>query len=176
VPDQLHPADDVESTPEAFIRNQRGLKTGRDGAYDLRPGYQPVTDDVPPAAKNLALAYRLAQMIDKGLLADFTAAARLIGVSQPRLTHVMGLLLLAPQLQEAILFGTVTLGDKQLRRLARMAAWPDQLAALSAPWRIVISGRQGLRASANQLAAVPPHATSSCRAPMAARLDGMSCY
>jgi hypothetical protein len=30
VPDQLHAADGVEQTPEAFIRNQRGLKTGRD--------------------------------------------------------------------------------------------------------------------------------------------------
>ena len=91
---------------------------------------RPRTDYVPPAARNLALAYRLAQMIDQGLIADYTAAARLLGVSQPRLTHLMGLLLLAPQIQEAVLFGTVTLGDKQLRRLARIAAWPEQLASL----------------------------------------------
>src|SRR5262245_20860095 len=81
---------------------------------------RPKTDDVPPAARNLALAHRLAQMIESGLIADYTAAARLLGVSQPRLTHLMGLLLLAPQIQEAILFGTVKLGDKQLRRLSRI--------------------------------------------------------
>src|SRR5262245_42124501 len=84
-----------------------------------------------PAARNLALAHRLAQMIETGLVADYTAAARLIGVSQPRLTHLMGLLLLAPELQEAILFGAVMVGDKRLRRMARIAAWSEQLDALS---------------------------------------------
>ena len=92
---------------------------------------RPKTDDVSPAARNLALAHRLAQMIESGLIADYTAAARLLSVSQPRLTHLMGLLLLAPQVQEAMLFGTVKLGDKQLRRLSRIAEWPEQLAALS---------------------------------------------
>ena len=91
----------------------------------------PKGDDVAPAARNLALAHRLGQMIDSGLIADYTAAARLLNVSQPRLTHLMGLLLLAPQIQEGILFGTVKLGDKQLRQLARIAGWPEQLAAIS---------------------------------------------
>lgn len=88
-------------------------------------------DHVSPAARNLALAHRLAQIIDKGLIADYTAAAKLLGVSQPRLTHLMALTLLAPQVQEAILAGTVALTDKQLRRLSRMPLWSDQLAAIS---------------------------------------------
>ena len=92
---------------------------------------QPTKDTTAsPAAKNLALAYRLAQLIDDGLVADYTALARALGVSQPRLTHLMGLLLLAPQVQEGILLGTLKLGDKQLRRLARIAEWKDQIAAL----------------------------------------------
>ena len=44
------------------------------------------------------------------LVTDYIAAARLLGVSQPRLPHLMGLLLLAPQIQEAILTGTITPG------------------------------------------------------------------
>jgi hypothetical protein len=84
-----------------------------------------------PAARNLALAYHLDGLIERGLVADYTAAAKLLGVSQPRLTHLMGLLLLAPTIQEAILAGTIAPGDKALRRLARVAEWREQLAMLA---------------------------------------------
>ncbi|MFN7591333.1 MAG: hypothetical protein ACK5UQ_22890 [Planctomycetota bacterium] len=86
---------------------------------------------VSHAARNLALAYRLDQLIQQGLLADYGAAAKLLGVSQPRLTHLMGLLLLAPQIQDAILAGTIAPGDKTLRRIARVADWREQLALLA---------------------------------------------
>jgi predicted XRE-type DNA-binding protein len=82
------------------------------------------------AARNLALAYKLADLIERGLVADQTAAAKLLGVSQPRLTHLLSLTMLAPTIQEAILAGTVVPGDKQLRRLARIADWTEQIAAL----------------------------------------------
>ena len=81
-----------------------------------------------PAARNLALANRIADLIDRGLVADFTAAARLLGVSQPRLTHLMGLLLLDPEIQTAILFDELRFGDKELRALARVADWSEQRA------------------------------------------------
>ncbi len=82
------------------------------------------------AARSLALAYRLQDLIERGLVADYTGAAKLLGVSQPRLTHLMSLTMLAPPIQEAILAGTIAPGDKQLRRLARIASWREQLAAL----------------------------------------------
>lgn len=82
------------------------------------------------ATRNLALAHHLAQLIDKGLVADYTAAARMLGVSQPRLTHLMSLLLLAPQIQDAILSGSITPPDKKLRELARIAEWREQLVAI----------------------------------------------
>jgi hypothetical protein len=83
------------------------------------------------AARNLALAYHLDSLIERGLVADYTAAAKLLGVSQPRLTHLMSLMLLAPTIQEAILAGTIAPGDKALRRLARVAEWREQLALLA---------------------------------------------
>ena len=92
---------------------------------------KPPTDpSVSPAARNLALAHHLDRMIDRGLIADYTAAARLLGVSQPRLTHLMSLLLLAPTIQEAIVAGTLAPADKRLRRLARLAEWREQIAEL----------------------------------------------
>jgi hypothetical protein len=87
--------------------------------------------DASPAARNLALAYHLDGLIERGLVVDYSAAAKLLGVSQPRLTHLMSLLLLAPTIQEAILAGTVTPGDKQLRKLARVAEWREQIAGLA---------------------------------------------
>ena len=87
--------------------------------------------DASPAARNLALAYHIDGLIERGLVADYSAAAKLLGVSQPRLTHLMSLLLLAPTIQEAILAGTVTPGDKQLRKLARVAEWREQVRMLA---------------------------------------------
>ena len=84
-----------------------------------------------PAARNLALAYRLDALIENGLLADYTAVARLLGVSQVRVTHLMSMLLLAPTIQDAILAGTLAPGDKDLRRLARIADWTEQLAQVA---------------------------------------------
>lgn len=89
--------------------------------------------EIPPpssAAKNLATAYHIQRLIDRGLIADYTAAAKMLGVSQPRLTHLMGLLLLAPEIQAAILLGEMTFGDKELRCLARIGNWSDQMACV----------------------------------------------
>ena len=80
-----------------------------------------------PAARNLALAHHLNRLIERGLVADFTAAARMLGVSQPRLTHLMSLVLLAPEIQTAVLLDEIELGDKQLRVLARLADWNEQV-------------------------------------------------
>jgi hypothetical protein len=51
-------------------------------------------------------------------------------VSQPRLTHLTGLLLLAPEIQAAILLGELTFGDKELRALARITDWGEQMASV----------------------------------------------
>ena len=80
------------------------------------------------AARNLALAHHLEDLIERGLIADYTAAAQALGVSQPHLSNLMGLLLLAPDIQAAILLGEMEFGDKELRALARVADWDEQMA------------------------------------------------
>ncbi len=81
---------------------------------------------VTPAARNLALAHYLERMIDRGMIADYAQAARMLGVSQPRVTHLMSLLLLSPTIQEEVLMGRIAPGDKELRRMARVAEWRQQ--------------------------------------------------
>lgn len=88
-----------------------------------------IPDDDPqltPAARNLALAHYLQRMIERGLISDYTQAARMLAVSQPRITHLMGLLLLSPAIQEEILLGRIAPSDKELRRMARVADWGEQ--------------------------------------------------
>jgi hypothetical protein len=97
---------------------------------------KPTRDEsVSPAARNLALAHHLDRLIAQKVIVDYTQAARMLQISQPRLSHVMGLLLLAPAIQEGILLGKLTPGDKQLRRLSRLADWEAQVAALTTPVR-----------------------------------------
>ena len=101
-----------------------GAKPSDDGA-DHRPRQNDLTPS--PAAKNLALAHHLERLIERGVIADYTEAARRLHVSQPRMTHLMGLVLLAPRIQEAILLGKVAPKDKDLRDLARIAEWQAQI-------------------------------------------------
>lgn len=83
-----------------------------------------------PAARNLALAHHIQRLIDRGVIDDYTQTARMLGVSQPRMTHLMGLLLLAPAIQEAILLGKIAPTDKELRELSRVASWETQAAQI----------------------------------------------
>lgn len=82
--------------------------------------------DVSPAARNLALAHYIERLIDHGVITDYTEAARMLGVSQPRVTHLMSLLLLAPQIQERILIGGLCPTGKTLRQLGRCGDWSTQ--------------------------------------------------
>ena len=82
------------------------------------------------AARNLALAHHIERLIDRGVIVDYTQAARMLGVSQPRMTHLMGLMLLAPEIQGAILLGELAPKDKELRRLARVAEWEGQVLSM----------------------------------------------
>jgi hypothetical protein len=59
---------------------------------------------VPRIARLMALALRFEQLVRTGAVRDYAELARLGQVSRARLTQVMNLLHLAPDIQEAILF------------------------------------------------------------------------
>jgi hypothetical protein len=59
---------------------------------------------VPRLARLLALALRFEELIDAGQVRDFAELARLGHVSRARITQIMNLRLLAPDIQEQILF------------------------------------------------------------------------
>jgi hypothetical protein len=59
---------------------------------------------VPRVARLMALALRLEQLVRSGQVAHYSALASLGHVTRARISQIMNLLQLAPDLQEALLF------------------------------------------------------------------------
>jgi len=78
---------------------------------------------IPRAARVLALAHKWRGLIRSGAVKDQAELARLVGVSRARVTQVMGLLWLAPNVQEAVLFGDVDVDERGLRERAGEVVW-----------------------------------------------------
>ena len=87
---------------------------------------------VPKLARLMALAIRYDILLRRGEVRDQAELARLGNVTRARLTQVMNLLLLAPDLQEAILDlplvtkGRDPLHEWQVRPIVAELAWPRQ--------------------------------------------------
>lgn len=85
-------------------------------------------------ARRLALAHRIAEEIDAGRYADQADVARRHGLTRARLTQLMNLLLLAPDIQEDVLalefpVGREPVTERTLRRVLGSLCWEDQRAA-----------------------------------------------
>lgn len=87
---------------------------------------------VPRLARLMALAIRFDQLINEGMIPDLSELARWAHVSQPRMTQILGLTLLAPDIQEQLLFlprlttGRDLLHEKTLRPLTQVLDWTAQ--------------------------------------------------
>lgn len=93
----------------------------------------PACDRVPRVARMLALAHHWRGLIRDGVVKDQAALSRLVGVSRARVTQVMDLLYLAPDIQEALLglppalSGGSALCERTLRAIAAEPLWRLQL-------------------------------------------------
>jgi hypothetical protein len=83
----------------------------------------------------MALAIKFQDMVDQGEVADYAAIARLGYVTRARLTQIMNLTLLAPDIQEAILIednvAAASLNEHQLRAVAGIFGWVEQRRAFA---------------------------------------------
>ena len=90
-------------------------------------GLGPRSASVPRVARVLALAIRLQKLIDAGEAASYAALERVAGASRARVSQILGLQNLAPDLQESILFLTTDPPrEKDIRKIAREADWVKQ--------------------------------------------------
>ena len=84
---------------------------------------------LPRITKMMALAIRFDYLIKSGQVTDQAELARVGHVSRARLTQIMNLLYLAPDIQEEILFlSPVTMRNQQtreveLRKIACLPSW-----------------------------------------------------
>ncbi len=83
---------------------------------------------VPRVSRLLALAHHWRGLIRDGTVRDQTDLAGLVGVSRARVSQVMRLLDLAPNIQEAVLDGKVDGPGAEiaLRRIAEEPIWSTQ--------------------------------------------------
>ena len=87
---------------------------------------------VPRIARLMALALRFEELVRSGAVRDYGELARLGQVSRARITQVMNLLHLAPDLQEQILFlppvlkGRDPIHLEDLQALTALLDWPSQ--------------------------------------------------
>ena len=90
-------------------------------------GAKPVQDKVPRIARLMALAIHFARLIREGKVKDYAELARLGGVTRARVTQVMNLLALAPEIQQKLLIAAITAtSERTLRELTRVVDWSEQ--------------------------------------------------
>ena len=125
---------DAKLTLKCPVHFRRGSK----GRVEIKAGRQvmPVapapSGRVPKVARLMALAIKFDGMLQRGEVRDYAELARLGHVSRARVTQIMNLLNLAPDLQEAILFlppverGRDPLKEWQVRPAAAGTMWMEQ--------------------------------------------------
>ena len=108
---------------------------GRRSRKELRVGRPPQAQAparVPRLAKLMALAIRFEKLVRDGVVADYAELARLGQVTRARVTQIMNLLHLAPNIQEAILFlppvanGKDPVTEREIRPVVAARGWNEQ--------------------------------------------------
>ena len=86
----------------------------------------------------MALAIKYQGLVDGGELRDYADIARLGYLSRARVTQIMNLANLAPDIQEELLFPACSLPtERRLRQLTKLIGWAEQRLS----WRdLVVSG------------------------------------
>lgn len=126
------------TTPVFFARGNKGRRR----IVDKPPPTQVVPEGrVPRISKLVALALRFDELILSGRCANLCELAELTMVTQPRITQVMNLLHLAPDILEELLFlprvvaGRDPIHEKTLRRVTNEIDWAKQRIR----WRVIVS-------------------------------------
>ncbi len=113
---------------------QKRLSIAKANVVPIGPG------KVPRVSRLMALAIRAEQMLESGEIGDITELARLGHISQPRASQILGMTMLAPDIQEVLLFlprttrGRCPVHEKMLRAISHERDWAKQREM----WRTVV--------------------------------------
>jgi len=107
-------------------------KRGNGGNHRAEDEQPVVPGNIPRVTKLMALAIRFDSLIRRGEVRDYADLARLGYVTRARITQIMNMLNLAPDIQEEILFlprttkGRDPIRERHLRPIAAVAHWNRQ--------------------------------------------------
>jgi hypothetical protein len=113
-----------------FRRPGTGTKTAPGGNAQQ----DEASERVPRIARLMALALKFEQMIRQAVVPDYSVLAAVGRVSRARVTQIMNLLNLAPDIQEQILFlrweaaERCGICEQSIRRMSSLLLWSDQRA------------------------------------------------
>jgi hypothetical protein len=100
----------------------------RSGGKQSTSGKHQAVAPIPRIARLMALAIRFEGLVREQRIQDYAELARLGFVTRGRMTQIMQLLHLAPDIQEQLLFRAETLGlnERNLRAIVRHIDWSEQ--------------------------------------------------
>jgi hypothetical protein len=126
----------VANDPKPGAGHRKVLRAGKEPPVSEQPQKK---QRIPRVSRLMALAIHGQDLLNTGAVRDLSELARLVHVSQPRMTQIMNLNLLAPSIQEELLFldpgSKVT--ERELRPLAGQINWTRQLGS----WQALIQKR-----------------------------------
>ena len=125
----------MTTTAKVFTDALHRVQRGHGKRFVSEPPPGPVRRPARVAVM-LALAHKIQHAIDGGTIRDRAEVARRLGFTRARVTHIMDLTLLAPDLQERVLEleavdGLQPVSERVLRSVAHGGSWADQRHAWS---------------------------------------------
>ena len=111
----------------ATAERRKVLREKKDAIDPSRPPGR-----IPRVARLLALAMHVEHLVQTAVVPDYATVARLGHISRARLTQILNLTLLAPEIQEAILFlptiqcGADPIKERDLRPITAEPDWQKQ--------------------------------------------------
>lgn len=120
------------TTVNRKLHFQNGTRGRKQIEREPRVTQQVEPGKIPRISRLMALVIRFDRMIREGEVADQTELAQLAHVSQPRMTQIMNLLHLAPDIQEELLFlprverGKDPVTERDLRPIVSEVGWGRQ--------------------------------------------------
>jgi alkylated DNA nucleotide flippase Atl1 len=121
---------DAGKMPESGKRKARG---------DNLSGENHEHGRVPRITRLMALAIHLQKLIEVGTVRDYAEIARLTGLTRARVTQIMNLTLLDPEIQEEILFlprvqnGHDPIAERNIRKITSESSWKNQKSLWECP-------------------------------------------
>jgi len=117
------------------ITKQVHFRRGRSSRKVIKEGNAPKAlslGKVPRVSRLMALAIHMEKLVSDGEVADYADLARLAHVSRARITQIMNMLHLAPDIQEEILFlprtngGRAPIREHMVRPITTVLDWRKQ--------------------------------------------------